>query len=439
VSANGGANGIALIDTDGSFTVNGTGAAGTGGTIQNSNGGDGATAGSGVYLSNATNVSLAWMSLHDFQNFAIRGINVSTFSLTNSVINGVNGSNPAVDEASVAFDGLTGTATISSCDISGGIEDNFRVRNTAGTLDRITFTSVTIGPNDSADGNDGLNLEAFDTAVINATIQNGFFTSAAGDLFQLNNIGSAACDLVFTGNTLSNNHANIATGGGGVTIGGGDLNGSLTYNIANNTFRDAVGHAVLIVKSIGTGTYSGTFTGNTIGVQGVSNSGSLEGSGLVLQNAGGGVFTATVTNNSIYRWTNFGINLQAGAGVVASGQLNATITGNTVASPNATTFITNGLHVNSGVTPGDTFAVCATIGGAGVLRNTLTGTGTNGGTDFRLRQRQSTTVKLPSYAGANNDNNAVVTYVTGNNIAGSGLASNTVPTGGGFVGGVGCP
>ena len=78
---------------------------------------------------------------------------------------------------------------------------------------------------------------------------------------------------------------------------------------------------------------------------------------------------------------------------------------------------------------------------AGALANSITGSGANAGTDFRLRQRQSTTVRLPGYAGANNDNTAVVTFVQGNNGGASGLASNTVGSGGGgFVGGGGtCP
>ena len=57
---------------------------------------------------------------------------------------------------------------------------------------------------------------------------------------------------------------------------------------------------------------------------------------------------------------------------------------------------------------------------------------------MRVRQRQATTVKLPGYGGANNDNIAVQTYLSGRNGGGTSLASNTVPTGGGFVGGAGC-
>ena len=228
-----------------------------------------------------------------------------------------------------------------------------------------------------------------------------------------------------------------------MTIGGGDNGASLTYSLTGNTFRDAKGTAVLLVKSTGAGTYSGTFGNNTIGVQAVANSGSAEGSGLQIQNAGNGILSASVTGNRIFQFTNYGINLQAGAGIALGGQLNLTVTGNTIAtpSPNAASisFPTIGIHLNSGVTPGDSFAVCAAIGGAGPLANAVAGTGTLGAPDIRPRQRQATTVRLPGYGGANNDNGAVQTFVAGNNGGASVLAVNSVPTGGGFVGGAACP
>ena len=445
VSANGGPNGIYLSRTSGSFTVAGTGSAGSGGTIRNQVGADGAVAGSGVYLSNVSNVSLARMQLNDFPNFAIRGIGVSGFSLTNSVVNGVNGTNAAIDEATIAFDGLTGTALVQNNSISGGVEDNFRVRNSSGTLNRITFDATTFGANNAATGNDALILEPSGTAVLNVTVQNCFFTSAAGDLFQLNLLGSSVSDLVFTGNTLSNNHPAIATGGGGVTISGGDNTTpsgvTLTYNIANNTFRDANGHAVLIVKSTDPGTFTGTFTNNTIGVAGLANSGSVAGDGIKLQTAGLGTFSATVTNNQIRQYNNFGIEMVTGGGAIAmSGSFNAKVTGNTVSNPGTGSLAMNGIHLNGGTVPGDTYAICVDIGGAGALANTINGSGANGGTDVRLRQRQSTTVRLPGYGGANNDNTAVQTYLSGRNLtAPSALASNTVGSGGnGFIGGAPC-
>ena len=75
----------------------------------------------------------------------------------------------------------------------------------------------------------------------------------------------------------------------------------------------------------------------------------------------------------------------------------------------------------------------------GRARNIVSGGGSGSippnNADIRLRQRQSTTVRLPGYGGANNNDAAVVTYLTGRNTLSTAAASNTVPTGGGFIGG----
>jgi LPXTG-site transpeptidase (sortase) family protein len=449
ISSTGAPNGIFLYNTgsSGGLTVTGSGAASTGGAIQNSTGSDsagiipmaGENAGSGIFLYITGSVSLSWMQLNNHANYAIYGNTVNGFSLAHSVVNGSNGTNATVDEASIAFNGLTGTASISNTTIQGGIEDNFRVRNTSGSLN-ITFDTVTLGANNISTGNDGINLDASGTATINPTIKSSTFTAAAGDLFQLNLSDFASSDLVIRDSSFSNNHPAIATGGGGVTIGAGNNTGSvnLRFHIYNNSFRDANGHAVLLFKSTDPGTVQGTFENNIIGVAGVNDSGSVSGDGIKIQNAGLGAVTVAVLNNQIYQYNNYGIDLITGGGASAmSGSLDATVTGNIIANPGTGGLPMNGIMLNGGTVVGDTYAICTNIGGAGALANTINGSGANGGTDVRLRQRQSTTVRLPGYGGANNDNTAVQTYLMGRNITGiTALAANTVPTGGGFVNGI---
>jgi hypothetical protein len=111
-------------------------------------------------------------------------------------------------------------------------------------------------------------------------------------------------------------------------------------------------------------------------------------------------------------------------------------------------FPKNGIHFNVGTVSGDTFSTCAVIGGPGSLANAISSSGKAGsgspGTDFdfRLRQRQATTIRLPGYAQATSNNAAVQAFVTAQNGADGtpvGEAQNTVPTGGGFTGsGTGC-
>ncbi|HRQ64617.1 MAG TPA: Ig-like domain-containing protein [Xanthomonadaceae bacterium] len=438
-SSGGSATGVVLQNTGatGSLTVTGTGTAGSGGTIASKTGANlSTTTGIGVYLENTGNVSLSRMQLNDFSNYAIRGINVVGFTLTNSVVSGSNGNSAADDEGSVRFDNLTGAATISNSSISGGYEDNFNLLNTSGTLNPILFDNVNFGSNNATDGNDSLFIGAYGTSNVNVTVQNSQFTAARGDLFQMSVPGSGSADLIFTGNTLSNNHPGIATGGGGVTI-SSENESTFTLAIDNNSFRDSIGHAVLIVKGIGTGSLSGSITNNTIGVAATANSGSLEGDGLKVHDSGGNM-TVLIGNNQVRQYNNQGIHAQAGAGLAQGGNFHVTVTGNTVANPGNNPAVPNifqGVHLNNGVTPGDSFQTCMHIGA-----NTITNSGRNGGTDFRVRQRQATTVRLPGYGGAAGDLPAVIAFIQANLVtAATGSAAADFPgTGGGFVGGAAC-
>lgn len=445
VNANGGSNGIYLRRTSGSFTVVGTGAAGSGGTIQNMTGADGAVAGSGIFLDNATNVSLSRMQLNDFQNFAIRGDAVTGFSLANSTINGTNGNNAGADEGSVSFSNLTGSASITACSFSGAVEHNVAVVNTAGTLNRITVTGSTFGTMNAATGSDGLLIESLGTAVINATVQNNFFTAAVGDHFQYSVNNSVTGDVVFTGNTITNSMTAVSGGGGIRFVGGsnvGGINAGMTFDVSNNTIRDSRGTAIAVNKLGGTGNYTGTIANNQVGVAAALNSGSAEGSGIFFLTDGGGTYVVSVTGNQVRQYGNYGIFMQTGgSGVVGNGNIRATVTGNTVSNPGNLVFAKNGFHLNGGVTMGDTYSICLTLGGAGALANSLTGTGTDGGTDFRLRQRQSTTVRLPGYAFGATDTAAVVSFVQANNntgVAPTGSAAVSSPPGFGFLGSA-CP
>jgi hypothetical protein len=469
VSSNGAGNAIRLDNTGSSGRLVVTGNGGTctpadasgcsGGLIQNASGSDDSSAtpvGAGIVLDNTLNPSFTRMQLHDFSNYAIRGTSVSGFTLDSSVVDGANGTNDATPyaDSSLLFTDLTGSATISNSAISGGYADNVSVINDAGSLDRITFAADTIGDNNPANGNDAVALESLSSAgALKATITNSTFTGARGDLVDYDHEGNGAGDLNINASHFSNNHNGIATGGGGLTLTNSGTSGPTTMEISGNTFRDAVGPGVLVVKLTGSSTQTGTFAGNTIGVSGVQNSGSLAGSGLKLQTVGQGTMTWSVTGNQIYGYNNNGVEVEAGGGASAqSGTLNTTITGNTIDQPGTAagslTLPKNGIQFNVGTVPGDTYQACAVLGGVGGLANVLGSSGADGvpsvggGQDVRLRQRQSTTFRLPGYAGAATDTTAVATFVEANNPSGgaSAIASVSSPPGGGYTGtGTSCP
>ena len=393
----------------------------------------------GIALTGVSSAKVSSVSVLASLDDGISGVGVSGFILANSVIDG-SGDSAAFDDAGINFSNLTGSASISNTTVANSVKDNVRIVNSGGVLDRVTFSNVTFGAMHAFTGNDGLFIDGSGSAVIKATITNSTFTSARSDLFQWNLSGTASGDLVMTSNAFSNNHPAILSGGGGVVIAGGGLSSpTLTFDIRQNTFRDALGAALLVRKNSGAGVFSGTIDGNTIGVSGLLGSGSRQASGIDMTVIGGGGIAAAITNNAVYQYENYGIFLQAGnASLGGQGFLNATVTGNTIAQPSSTSFFQNGFHLNAGVSsvaPSDAHNVCLTLSG-----NTMAGSGANGGTDFRLRQRFLTTVKLPGYAGANNDNAAVVAFVQANNPgAETGNAANTVSTGGGgYVGGAPC-
>ena len=449
ISHNGGANGIVLSNTGAlnGMQVTGAGSAvGSGGSIVNTTGADGSTQGAGIYLNNTRAISLAFMALSGHANWAIRGNNVVGFTMNKTRITGTNGTSTATDDGSIYFTELTGSASITGSFIDGGFEDGVLVDNTTGTLNRITFDGDTIGSSSEISG-DGLRLEA-SGGTFNATVQNTRFARAAGDMFQHNIIGNAQSDLVFQNNTLINGHPLISGGGGGVTITAAE-SGDLTYDINGNTIRGAKGVALVVNKpfggSPGNGTMSGFIRNNVIGTAGATQNGSSEGSGMLIGLLAQGSHTTRIEDNQIYDYEEMGIFFNIGGtsqsvtGLTHNGTINATVVGNVIAEPLNLpgALAQNGIHLNAGTNSdggNDAYQVCMDIGNGALAadRNTLTGSGAAGGTDFRLRQRFATTVRLPGYTGANNDNASVTSFVQGrNNGPPTGSVTNTVSTGGG--------
>jgi hypothetical protein len=150
--------------------------------------------------------------------------------------------------------------------------------------------------------------------------------------------------------------------------------------------------------------------------------------------------TIAIAANTVHQYNNHGIRLDFGDEINDGSVFNATVTGNTVSTPGNINTDFNAIHLNNGtVGATDNFTSCVDIGGAGALANIVAGGGSGSippnNADIRLRQRQSTTVRLPGYGGANNNDAAVVAYLSGRNTLTTAATSNTVPTGGGFIGG----
>lgn len=457
-----------ILDNTGStagLTVTGNGSAGTGGTIQHKNGADihsvntdgtfiiSGTTGVGIFLRNTKNPSFAWMQLNDFSNLGILGSTVTGLTLDHIITSGVNGSNTNVNEAVMHFDNLTGSASITNSTIQGGISDNFSLINTSGTLNRITFNTVTFGPMDSGNtnGDDSLFIEARNSATINATVQGCNLTSARGDIFQFDLTDTAHGDLIFKSNTVNNVHPNVVVGGGGLTLsGGGSVSAApvMTYDIGGatapegNTFRGARGDALLIVFQTGNGSATGKIRNNVFGVAAIDQSGAREASDIEIRTVGRAAQTTVIDSNQTYQYGNNGIYIQMGdMSVVGTGgtvgALNATISNNIVSNFSSNPATRAGIHVNLGTTTNDSYQACVDI-----FNNNAPNSGstdTSAGSDFIVRQRQLTTMRLPNYGGTSSDVAAVAAYIKARNTNGasSSVFAATPSGGGGYTGGAG--
>lgn len=465
ISSNGGSSNAIILDTTGAsggLTVTGDGSNtsvggnSSGGTITSKSGTDGSTTtGSGIYLNSTANIILRRMTINGTnQNFGIRGVNVNGFTMEYTTVTGSNGDNAGLDEGSANFDNLTGAAAITSSVIEGGLEDNLNVVNTTGTLNRLMITGSTFGFNNTVSGNNNILIESQNAGTtLNFTIQSSTIKGARADWINASNNSTSTMNAIIggtsgaLGNTFdnlgANAHAGAAAGGNRVVLGS---IGTLTFDVNNNTLRGSKGEAIR-VRSSAAGATTGTATGyvrnNVVGIQGTANSGSSEGSGIFAFGDGGSDMTIAISGNTVYQYNNHGIRMDFGDEINDGSVFNATVTGNTVSTPGNINTDFNAISLNHGtVGATDNFSSCVDIGGAGALANNVSNSGSGtippNNADIRLRQRQSTTVRLPGYGGVNNDDAAVVTYLTGRNTLSTAAASNTVPTGGGFIGGAAC-
>jgi len=430
----------------------------SGGQIQHKTGSDGSTTnGIGIYLNNTGPVSLTRMWLHDFDNFGIFGSTVPGLTISNSLFNGSNGTNQSGSgEGAAYFFSLTGSASITNSSFSGGAFDSFHLEDVGtDSLNRITFQGDNFGDTLNATSASALFMQADCSSSLKMTVDTSKFTAARSNNLNISIRAQSNDDLIVSNNEFSNSDVNQVSGGSNVAIGAGgpssgcsnnNLAPTLTYNIHNNTFKDALGTALSISKGgTGTGNFGlnatpGLIDSNTFGVNGVTTSSGAGAIGAIV--VGGGQIVTNITNNVIHGAIN-GINIGANSTVAGGGvgYWKGTITGNSVDDPNVGLGnITVGLQALFGASGLATDApkVCLTLGGAGALKNNIAG-GANGGADIRLRVQDQTSIGVIGYVGANNDNTAMNNFILSQNTVGTGgvNATNNAATGSGWTGS--CP
>ncbi|MGH9931621.1 MAG: beta strand repeat-containing protein, partial [Pyrinomonadaceae bacterium] len=468
VSTTGGANGIVLTSTSGTFAVNGTGTtAGTGGTLQNItnrggsfidangitlknmnltnvgtvNGADPTNANStcgslanglggnlgcnaGLHIVNVVGITIDRLVLNGGIQEGINGNNVTSFNMSNSSVLNFG---DQTRECGVQFKNLVGTAgqpsTISNSTITGNEMDQLLVQNNSGTLTSFTVSASTLGTSVAQNGTAAIQFIGDNTANMTMSVTGSTLSNNATDGFFSTGANSAVVNPTVSGCTIQNN-INSA-----VNISVQD-SGNSTFNVLNNpTITGSGGNAININLALpSTGILQGTISGNTVGTAGVAGSGAGgTGHGIRIVSNGSGQIRTNITNNTI-REVIFGggINILTRDG---SSDINATVTGNTV-SPNNVNADT-AIIATSGATATDSGDMCADIGGAGALSNNVSNNNTPGLDEVRVRQRFLTTLRLPGYGGGATDTAAIAAFLAGRNNVNGGTTSAGAGTYGG--------
>jgi len=353
----------------------------TGGTIQKNTG-------TGISLTSTKNVSLTRMFIFDNADNGIKATTVNGISVISCDIDS-NADQTAPDESGLYLLETYGTATITNTWISNSFETDVRIEN----------SNVTNG--------------ALTTNMSGSTIINNGASTQAGNLFNFLGTVTSNMTLNLSNSRISGNRvAGQITGSGlradtsggnmtlnvgsstfqnnsvamDVTLGGTANVKHLTFDLHDNpTITGSSGTAINVTAGGGFAgdTVTGKIRNNVIGTSGVTNSGSLLGVGMDIDNESTAPYTVSVTGNTVREIQKFdGIFVHQ---VVNAGSMNATITGNTIDqirnSGGSNVFAINAFITSAGT-------MCANISG-----NTLTNidpSGFGNGKKIRVRQTSGT-------------------------------------------------
>ena len=333
------ANGIVLntTGTSGGLKVAGTGAAGSGGTIQR-------TTGVGVLLTSTAHVSLASMNVQNSGDDGIRGLTVTNLELNGCNLS-TNGNATAenglqLGEASGSVVGITGNLTLTNTNITASAGNNVHIRNTSGTLASMNISGGSFNDLNDTTGANSFLFEMSGTAVTTAASINGATFSnnspQRGLEVQAHETGLIS-DFLVSGTTFNNNGIHVSFTQ--------DTNSNLTFRMLNNTsmLNAAPLHAINVFSSSTStgGSITGTIQGNVIGNAAVG-SGSSTGNGIRVVVQGRTSATLLIDGNTI-RQTPGGraIDMQflgsttSGLGIVSTNDV--TLTNNNVQN-NGTSF-----------------------------------------------------------------------------------------------------
>jgi len=316
ISSSGAINGIVLNNTGslGGLAVTGSGAAGSGGTIQNSTG-------AGVVLASCAKISLTYLNIQNNADEGIDGQSVRDLTLTGCGL--LNNGNSVSDEG-VELRNLWGTCGIVNTTVSGSAHNNLVVDNTSGTLTALAISGSTFSTPSGVNAANNVLFQARQNAVVaSVTLSSSTFSGAYASGLMVN----ASDVAVISDFTVQNS---VFTDNGGAIDLTQSQSAQHSFKILNNaTINGSEGHAINVFSSATTtgGSLRGRIQGNTIGNSAIVNSGSELGNGIrVLVQAV--TDAAFLIDGNTIRQTPLGRGIEITSGSQAG--VDATITSNDV-------------------------------------------------------------------------------------------------------------
>ncbi|HEU4558963.1 MAG TPA: hypothetical protein VFS20_13980, partial [Longimicrobium sp.] len=315
----------------------------------------------------------------------VRGNSLGGLTLTHSSVrnNATAAGVETTDTWNMRLTELTGTATVQNSKINTSRETVFGIINNSGALTlNITNTNIT-DTDAAAPGANGLQINAYGSSTINATLTNDSIarTRARGITMSNETGGSGSITLNVSNTKFADNFVGLEIAHAS--------SGTATYNFDGNDFQRH-GSIPINVNRAGSpsfsafGNFTGTIQNNTIGTTGVLNSGtSTSSDGIhVESNGSGGNTRVAIVNNTVRQVGQYGIYLaviDTKMGGSAQPAVEARVQGNNVGEIKTTGL--DGLRVVPGALSGDHGRICLDV-----INNTLAGsTGAGPAYGWRIR------------------------------------------------------
>jgi hypothetical protein len=322
------------------------------------------------------------------------------------------GTKPSITNASGDGIGLANGVSIRSVSVDDAAADGIAGVNAGG----VVIDDVAV----SDSGRHGIHLTGSGAGSMGLTLTDSAITDNAGTGLLVRGSGATNGDVSASGNRFDGN-------GVGVNL-VASLADDLAFTIADNTLLDTIGNAIQVITPappFGTSdaeVIRGTIRDNVIGGS-TAGSGSSDLIGIAIDVNGDADAVIAVTGNTISHTDQQGIFVQArldNDGDAAVGRLDLTLRDNTVATPDddsAFPFETvHGVQIESR----NTTQVCLDI-----ADNDSASVGS--GSDFRVRQRDTSTFSLERFVGSGTSVSDVAAFIAAQNAGGS-AASVTIAT-----------